>query len=181
MLIVIENFYQDPWNIREYALEQTFDVQGNYPGYRTKCLEEPQFSDMKKRFEKILNIKITCWPTEYNTAFQFTTAKDETWIHHDETVWAGVLYLTPDPPIESGTSIYRNKNTKVFYHDPNNEKINYDKIKIVESDWEQVASIGNIFNRLVLYHGKYFHRSLLPGFGDTKDNGRLFQTFFFDT
>ena len=39
---------------------------------------------------------------------------------------------------------------------------------------------GNIFNRLVLYEGTYYHRSKVPGFGTDKYSGRLFQTFFFD-
>ena len=49
------------------------------------------------------------------------------------------------------------------------------------NNWEQVDFIGNIFNRLVVYRGSLFHRSVLPGFGKDKEPGRLFQTFFFNT
>jgi len=33
---------------------------------------------------------------------------------------------------------------------------------------------------LVLYRGDLFHRSLISGFGDDVDTGRLTQVFFFD-
>ena len=40
--------------------------------------------------------------------------------------------------------------------------------------------IGNVYNRLVIYQGDLFHTSL-DYFGTDMHNGRLFQTFFFDT
>lgn len=46
--------------------------------------------------------------------------------------------------------------------------------------WDLVDVIGNVFNRLVLYRGDIFHSSL-DYFGTNKENGRLFQTFFFNT
>ena len=49
------------------------------------------------------------------------------------------------------------------------------------SQWEVIMSAANIFNRMVLYRGEYYHRSILPGFGENQYNGRLFQTFFFNT
>ena len=40
---------------------------------------------------------------------------------------------------------------------------------------------GNVYNRLVLYRGKYLnHCSIKPGFGDTLETSRLTQTFWFD-
>jgi hypothetical protein len=33
------------------------------------------------------------------------------WIHHDgQTLYAGVLYLTPDAPLNTGTSLYKKRN-----------------------------------------------------------------------
>ena len=46
--------------------------------------------------------------------------------------------------------------------------------------WEMTAEVGNVFNRLVIYRGDYFHASL-DYFGTNLQNGRLFQTFFFNT
>jgi hypothetical protein len=46
--------------------------------------------------------------------------------------------------------------------------------------WEMTDRLANKFNRLVLYRGDFFHMSL-DYFGQDKYDGRLFQTFFFDT
>ena len=46
--------------------------------------------------------------------------------------------------------------------------------------WELVDRIGNKYNRLIMYRGDHFHMSL-DYFGQDLYDGRLFQTFFFDT
>ena len=46
--------------------------------------------------------------------------------------------------------------------------------------WELVDQVGNIFNRLVLFNSNRFHASM-DYFGTCKDDGRLFQVFFFST
>ena len=34
-LFVVDNFYPKPYELREFALKQDFNVDGNYPGHRT--------------------------------------------------------------------------------------------------------------------------------------------------
>ena len=46
--------------------------------------------------------------------------------------------------------------------------------------WELIDYVGNKYNRLVLFQGFRSHRSM-EYFGDNINNGRLFQTWFFDT
>jgi hypothetical protein len=46
--------------------------------------------------------------------------------------------------------------------------------------WEMTDEISNKYNRLILYRADMFHQSLVY-FGDNISNGRLFQTFFFNT
>jgi hypothetical protein len=46
--------------------------------------------------------------------------------------------------------------------------------------WELVDRVGNVFNRLILFNSKKYHMSM-DYFGDNRENGRLFQTFFFTT
>ena len=183
-VMLFDNFYGNPMDVRDYALSLPFDVTGNYPGRRTKKMDEPHFSSAKTIFEDLLRKKINWWPEEYNTSFQYTTETDTTWVHHDPTMWAAVLYLTPDAPLESGTAIYQNKETKIFLYDKNKPETDYNSRGDILSDmskWEPVITVSNIFNRLVMYRGEYYHRSMLPGFGQNKYNGRLFQTFFFNT
>jgi hypothetical protein len=183
-LMIFDNFYGNPLQVRNYALSLPYTVSGNYPGVRTDVMRGEHNTNAKTMFEDILRKKITWWPEQYNTAFQYTTSNDTTWIHHDPTNWAAVLYLTPDAPLEAGTAIYRNKKTKISMYDPKNPATDYNNNteEITDLDrWEPIVQVSNIFNRLVMYRGEYYHRSMLPGFGDSLYNGRLFQTFFFNT
>ncbi len=178
MFLIVENFYNNPDEVRKWALEMEFNIQGNYPGVRTSCIQDPWRASMKKHFESLLNKKITYWPEMYNGAFQVTTESDITWVHHDATTWACVVFLTPDAPIDAGTGVYRHKESKIFHHYP--DQIDYNEGGTTQEDWELVAHAGNIYNRAVIYHGDYYHRSIVPGFGTDKETGRLFQTFFFN-
>jgi len=167
-LIIVDDFYTNPYEVREYALGLNFETFGNYPGVRSCPESDTQSNYLKEYFEKnIVHSEIYHWHNDYNTCYQYTTENAKTWVHQDETDWAGVLYLTPDAPVKSGTGIY-----KAIVDNPDENILN---------NWEQVDFIGNIFNRLVVYRGSLFHRSVLPGFGKDKETGRLFQTFFFNT
>ena len=53
-LIVIDDFYVNPDDIRNHVLQQEFSVKGNYPGIRTNPVPEPQFSYLKETFSKRL-------------------------------------------------------------------------------------------------------------------------------
>ena len=48
------------------------------------------------------------------------------------------------------------------------------------SKWDLVDLVANRYNRLVLFRGSRNHRSM-DYFGTTKQDGRLFQTWFFNT
>lgn len=183
-VMIFDNFYSNAMGVREYALSLPFNVVGNYPGARTDVMQGEHNTNAKLMFENILHKKIVFWPNQYNTSFQYTTSTDKTWIHYDASMWAAVLYLTPDAPLESGTAIYRHKESKIFMVDRNNPVTDYNSSSEDSNNmdkWEPIVQVSNIFNRLVLYRGEYYHRSMLPGFGDSKYNGRLFQTFFFNT
>ncbi len=97
--LIIDDFYSNPEEVREFALEQEFKVRGNYPGMRTEPFAN---EDIKETIESIIAPfagKITRWHTEYTGCFQYTTAYDRSWIHADSwNDWAGVLYLTPNAP-----------------------------------------------------------------------------------
>jgi len=177
--MIVDDFYTNPEEMREYALSQDFNIAGNYPGLRTEKEQGPFFETLKAHFENLLNLKITNWPGGYNTAYQFTTEEDKTWIHYDGTSHAAVVYLTPDAPADSGTALYRHKETGIFRH-TEDSAVDFNDVNSDERDWEKVAEVGNVFNRAVIYSGNYYHRSARPGFGKCKATGRLFQTFFFD-
>ena len=71
---IIDNFYNNPDETRNFALAREFLTEGNYPGYRTGPEEDSQHAYLKQFFEEsVINKKINYWPKEYNTAYQVTT------------------------------------------------------------------------------------------------------------
>ena len=62
-LHIFEDFYENPDEVRDYALTLDFNVAGNYPGIRTKSYYEEQHNYLKKFFEdSIIKQKINQWP-----------------------------------------------------------------------------------------------------------------------
>jgi hypothetical protein len=187
-LIITDNFYQNPDETREWVLKQEFGVIGNFPGQRTAPVGWKGLRNSIQSIVKHAAGNITRWDTEYTESFQYTTKKDSSWIHADyTTMWAGVLYLTPNAPASGGTGLFRHKETG-YERAPRLDSGGYDLEKMKKTDvdsrdfskWDMTAMVGNIYNRLVLYRGDMFHTSL-DYFGKDKNDGRLFQTFFFDT
>jgi hypothetical protein len=173
--------------VREFALKQEFKVRGNYPGQRTESfLSDP----IKKRLQEILYPyagNITDWGGEYTGSFQYTVAADRSWIHSDSTTdWAALCYLTPDAPLSAGTGIFKHKETGWMNYDYKNPDPKYHEGQPAGPDyqdmtkWEMVDRFGNVFNRIVMYRADNYHMSL-DYFGSNKENGRLFQVFFFNT
>lgn len=192
-LIVIDNFYKNAIETRDYILTQDFKVRGNYPGQRTRSFANQGLKDIIQEYVLPFGGKITVFPMPnesnendndiYNGAFQYTVSRDRSWVHVDGfNNWAGVLYMTPDAPISSGTGFYKYKDGTTYETDIEimNNKTEIDSFCQDMTKWEQVDKVGNIFNRLILFNSKRYHMSL-DYFGDSKYNSRLFQVFFFST
>lgn len=182
-VIITDDFYGDPDSVRQFALSQTFDITGNFPGARTKSFLN---ADIKEAIQTIIwpaGGEVTNWfendlRTGYTGAFQLTTAEHRSWIHTDHyNKWAAVCYLTPDAPISSGTGLFQfKKNGARTAQEMGNES--YDAQDMTK--WIMYDVISNKYNRLVVYRGDLYHSSL-DYFGSTPEDGRLFQVFFFDT
>jgi len=182
--LCISNFYNNPDETREFMLTQSFDLKGNYPGYRTQSFLDDSIKNTIQEFIRPFAGNVTWWGDEASGAFQITTSQDRSWIHTDTTDWAGVCYLTPDAPLSSGTGLFRHKTTGITDYKwrtrEQNETSAHFKDYYDMTKWELVDRIGNVYNRLILYRGDLFHTSL-DYFGMDKETGRLFQTFFFNT
>jgi len=184
-IIVIDNFYKDAMNVRQFALQQEFKVRGNYPGNRTISYANEQIKNTIQEYVRPFGGNITDFPMKdaYNGAFQYTTSRDRSWVHVDGfNNWAGVLYLTPNAPISAGTGFYQfidgttcEKDMMILNNKSETDKYSQDMTK-----WKLVDTVGNVFNRLILFNSKKFHMSL-DYFGLDKNDGRLFQVFFFST
>ena len=191
-LIIIDNFYNNALDTRNYILTQEFLVRGNYPGQRTISYANEHLKETIQIYVEPFGGKIIDFPIPkedgsdasiYNGSFQYTTSRDRSWVHIDgHNNWAGVLYLTPDAPLSSGTSFYKFYDGATCKRDiellENKEEI--DRYSQDQTKWEKVDQVGNVFNRLILFNADRFHMSM-DYFGDTKENGRLFQVFFFST
>ena len=159
-VIVVDNFLDDPDRIRNIALSFDYsNVQNNVPGVRSSSRAGGEYEDkVTEKFREIFNSDIEwCWEQD-SFCFHLCTEGTESWIHQDPVAeWAAVLYLTPNAPLDSGTGIYESPNS------------------------DMNVAVGNMYNRLVAYRGKMmYHRSIVPGFGDSLETGRLTQVFFFD-
>jgi hypothetical protein len=192
-LIIIDHFYNNAMETRDYILTQEFKVRGNYPGQRTHSFANQGLKDIIQGYVLPFGGKITDFPMPdetnkddnkiYNGAFQYTTSKDRSWIHMDDfNNWAGVVYMTPDAPVSSGTGFYRYKDGNTCNTDLQimNNKEEIDTFSQDMTKWKLVDRVGNVFNRLILFNSKRYHMSL-DYFGNSKENGRLFQVFFFST
>lgn len=177
-VIIVDNFYNNPDEVRKFALSLPFDVTGNYPGRRTRSYINNGVKDIIANLIKPHGGAITNWHEDSGLtgAFQIATATDRTWIHSDNyNTWAGVCYLTPDAPLSSGTGLFRHKETQRRNVSPSEDQSMFQYYDYTK--WEMTDKIGNIYNRLILYRGDFFHASL-DYFGDNLQNGRLFQVFF---
>lgn len=185
--IIVDDFYKNPDEVRTFALSQEFSQLGNYPGQRTKPFLAENVKNSIQEIIRPYAGEITWWGDDSTGSFQYTTAVDRSWIHSDDTTdWAAVLYLTPDAPLSSGTGLFRHKETgiKRWKSSEHPDEVNANSPANMHSQdvtkWEMVDRIGNIYNRMILYRGDLFHVSL-DYFGSDKENGRLFQVFFFNT
>ena len=168
--IIIDDFLDNPDIVRESVIsgDIPFDMtqEGYYPGVRCN----PIYVDNGYR-EMIANKIAQVFPYKFKFnetnshcfAFQLCLEGVETWVHKDIEEWAGILYLTPDANLESGTIMFDNNLAKT------------------ESPVNVTNIVHNIYNRMILFRGGVIpHRSMIPGFGDCLANGRLTQVFFFD-
>ena len=177
--IVIDNVYENPDGVREFALKQVFNEHKEYhKGHRTDQVF--RFPGLKEMFERRLGVPIKNWE-KYGTngCFQFCIAGDQLVYHFDQQEYAGVLFLTPDAPPNTGSSFYRSKHTKQMKVADADFKKVFRNGFLDSTEFDRVDTVGNLYNRIVLFDSKMIH-SASEYFGTTKENGRLFQLFFFD-
>ena len=187
-MLSIADFYNNPDEVREFAMKQEFTgEEWHFPGKRTMPFLNDSVKEIIQNIIRPFAGEVTWWGDKSSGAFQYTTCMDRSWIHCDGTTsWAGVCYLTPDAPLSAGTGIFRHKSTglKNWIHSEHTEEETKVAPQHVDhadyTKWDMVDKIGNVYNRLIMYRGDLFHVSL-DYFGKGIQDGRLFQTFFFNT
>lgn len=180
-IIVIDDFLANPDAVRALALSQTF-VKMHCAGLRThdRFLHVAPF---REEFEEVLQRKLTHWDdNDANGRFQVCFESDAIPYHTDTQSRAGVLFLTPDAPLDAGLSFFRGRLSGLRGRsaDPRLMELTFGGgAEFDRSRWEEVDRIGNRYNRLVLFDAQLAHGATAY-FGTTLANGRLFQNFFFN-
>ena len=177
--IVVDDFYADPNEVREFALSQEFVAHPEY--HRGKRTEEAfMFDGLKERFEDLLGHPILNWGKyRVNGCFQSCVSTDPIVYHADTQTYAGVIFLTPNAPPAGGTKIVRSIHTKERKTYGNDADVVYRHGHYDSTEFETLDQFGNVYNRLILWDAQCIHAAS-SYFGDNIENGRLFHIFFFD-
>ncbi|MGX4670418.1 DUF6445 family protein [Cerasibacillus sp. JNUCC 74] len=195
-IIVIENFYKNPELIRNLAVKSDYSsvAKLNYPGFQSD--KEFDANGIIEVFEQIIGNKIED-PKGRFTFGGFRLITEQTGkvlkVHADTIIdWAGLIFLTPKAPLNSGLGIYRHRESgltgpptdmkarELGYEDTSEfERCVIRKDMDDPSKWELISFIGNQFNRLVLIKGCELYHAPMKGFGQTPENCRITQNFFF--
>ena len=211
--IIYENFYPDPFAVRNKVLKQQFypadylqdtvraegmesdDIYeiskiGNFCGERTIRAKKilPEEDEYTSNFVKQVCKFGDNTRLETETYFTFQTGEHDLInksIHQDtDPVMAIVVYLTPNPKLDSGTLFYSHKQTN--WNGINNDKVPDRAFKDIypenrqdqdKSNFNVESVVGNVFNRMVLYDSKLLHEPATC-FGKSKEDCRLTQTSF---
>lgn len=196
--LVVDDFYENPMQIREFALMQDFSQDSRF--YKGKRSKKFLFESIKERFEELLGCKIKNWLLNdtANGCFQITNSDDPLVYHSDIQSYAAVVYLTPGASIENGTSFWKDKKygCRTSPFDPlEKDKFSSDEEREIAHNeiynnnsnlnadcWELVDRFSPVFNRLVIWNGKLIHSA--TGYenynSEIPECNRLVQLFFFD-
>ena len=178
--IIEDNFFSDPNNVREFALKQTFYSKENHPQFKIDSVGIDKFpghrtaffDDIHSKFYNNIHNKIIPFisklenikhPTDkyekfnLQLSFSYTSKGAKSFKHTDDIIkgykvrYGGLVYLHPDPPSRSGTTLYL----------------------------KEMTYLDNIYNRLVLYNSNIEHEPT-DNFGTDINNSRLVLTIFYD-
>jgi glycosyltransferase involved in cell wall biosynthesis len=178
-MFVVDNFYANPDEIRNYALTQVEyeeDIRW-YKGMRSKTTYRPK--GLKESFEHIMGQKIVDFESGYNGVFQIMKSSDPQVYHYDSQRWAGMIYLTPNAPIISGTRLHKSKINGTRHRDEPECDVAFQGDFYDSTKFDITDSAANIYNRLLIMDAGSFH-SAGPYFGNSMESGRLTHLFFFD-
>jgi hypothetical protein len=168
-IIKIHNFFKNPDNVRKQALDFNYlqpTSQSNWHGIRSTLprrviagidLEQKIYEGILSEIPDVtyeeMDIFFHILPEYVRLHFKDPIFENST-KHYDDSICTivGVIYLTPNPPKNSGTS---------FFNDEGNK----------------IEEIENIYNTMIIYPANTLHGPTNP-FGTTIENSRLTITFF---
>ena len=196
-IVIVDDFHPNPDEVRQVALNAGYPEPENgytYPGRNSKGNYYPQ--ELHQRFETILNRKLT--PAGFNGYFRLSLENDgfQQDVHVDPNwEFGAVCYLnTPEQCVdEGGTSFWMHNKTKMEKCPTTLEMArHYGYSSQKEAWWTTVYGEGldrtkwtryllspMKYNRIVIFRTDLWHSHNF-NFGDSLENGRLVQLFFFN-
>lgn len=185
---VIDDILEAPALWRYYGLKQEYRAGelATWPGVRSQTLDQINmnlFSSIASKLIKHIPGKNSF--AHLKTNFTLTDSSWGTgWIHQDEPQYnvAGLIFLNPNPPPNSGTLFYQPKRN--IDHDYNEQffaelaaapedRKQYEKYKLEQRTmFKKTMTVGNVFNRCIMFSPEEWH-SGDTYFGDTLETTRL--------
>lgn len=178
-IFIWDDFWPSPDELRADALMRSFTFCHSPGGFAFNSAETDE-----TQVRRVLDLLIPALGSELADAksesrFVVETASDEQltrqkiWVHYDEWIRIGLLYLSP-PNSPGGTDFFRHRST------------GHTSIRTVAPDqrdrvladstrpeaWEVIEHVEIRFNRLVLFRPHFFHQASCY-FGSSLENGRL--------
>ena len=194
---VIDNFYQDPLAVRELARTVEYHPEGDlrkkFPGEESTA---DYFSDaLIEKFSRALGKEVLVDRTR-NAFGRFRYARKAdvrpTQVHYDDTDYTAVVYLSLDRDCRGGTQFFRHRETGLD-GPPSAQWLSERRLTHQEFDaqivlrdtlnsqkWELVEQCDMRFNRCVLLKGRDYFHGADHIFGDSFEDARLTQNFFFN-
>ena len=203
-LIIKDNFFSDPDAIVNIINHVDYSLSSNnYPGVRTKSLDEINPKLYEHIFQKIFLLLHDQLPLRFESNLKVGfhkikpfvegdkwDKKNRGWVHKDGCLFGGVIYLDKNPDKDAGTSIYKLKygygiqteQSRLVKEDYFAGKQIDDKeynmsFDIVRNQYEETLRVPNLYNRLLLIPGDQAHG--VTTFGDKERNTIVF--FCLDT
>jgi hypothetical protein len=210
MIWIVDDFYPNPDEIRKRALmlDYTRGKSTNkarvthimHPGHRNNPKREFWWENriyLRNRWKDIAGVQVLDFESmKSSCAFNMGFAEKENtfnWVHSDSgwgpgpRMYACVLYLTPNPPSNTGTLLFEHKGSIFDEQEKKKDKKRYhpqfygdywkDPIS-TNPAWKLHCKVENRYNRLVMYDARMLHAPENAGFGNTKETARLTQIGF---
>jgi len=196
-LIVIDDFYPDPAQVRAAALSAEYlEVPGplTYPGRNSaQKFLPPGLDEVVSRIvgERVVG---SADPRPSHGKFRITLDGEPSryLVHVDPSMlsWVGVVYLNPPEQCQGGTSFFRHTGLNSDRTPLSEQELRrYGPASIAEllqqdgndpTKWEHLMTVPMRYNRLIMYRPWLWH-SAGEAFGDSLESGRLIQLVGFQS
>ena len=192
-LIVLDDFVDNPLQLRETALRQNYPVLTQSTPYAGRNSEHPMINERYDALiAQIVGERLVRTTGVANGHFRLAM-EGETGtanVHIDIAHWTTILYLTlpEDCPEggEGGTHLYRHKATgsdRAPYDEQELKAMGFSTPqdfmdRVINADtndpdkWERLSTVPFRFNRLMIFRPQQYHASG-RSFGTSKQNARL--------